>query len=99
RDKLVTGVQTYALPISTVPTQHARFLPVANDSAIRRALRVAPGKSMVRGATRALDKLSLSTDSGLPLELWTSDERRVAFIGNDRSEERRVGKEWRTRWS
>ena len=75
--------QLASLAAATVPTQHARFLPVANDSAIRRALRVAPGKSVVRGATRGLDKLSLPTDSGLPLELWTSDERRVAFIGND----------------
>ena len=75
--------QLVSLAAATVPTQHARFLPVANDSAIRRALRVPPGKSVVRGATRALDKLSLPTDSGLPLELWTADERRVAFIGND----------------
>jgi signal transduction histidine kinase len=75
--------QLASLGAATVPTQHARFLPVTNDSAIRRALRTTPIKSVVRAAERALDKLSLPTDSGLPLELWTADGRRVAFIGND----------------
>jgi signal transduction histidine kinase len=75
--------QLASLGAATVPTQHARFLPVANDSAIRRALGTSLSKSVVRGATRALDKLSLPTDSGMPLELWTADGQRVAFIGND----------------
>ena len=75
--------QLASLGAATVPTQHARFLPVANDSAIRRALSAQPSKSAVRSATRALGKLSLPTDSGMPLELWTADGRRVAFIGND----------------
>jgi len=75
--------QLASLGAATVPTQHARFLPVTNDSAIRRALGARPNKSLVHAAARALDKLSLPTDSGLPLELWTTDGRRVAFIGTD----------------
>jgi signal transduction histidine kinase len=31
----------------------------------------------------ALQRLVLPTDSGLPVELWTPDGRRVAFVGND----------------
>jgi signal transduction histidine kinase len=75
--------QLASLGAATVPTQHARFLPVTNDSAIRSALRNKPTQSVVRPAVAALGRLSLPTDSGLPLELWTADGRRVAFIGND----------------
>jgi signal transduction histidine kinase len=82
--------QLASLGAATVPTQHARFLPVADDSAIRRALRTQPSRSVVRSAVAALARLSLPTDSGLPLELWMSDGRRVAFIGNDVRSKMRV---------
>jgi signal transduction histidine kinase len=75
--------QLATLGAATVPTQHARFLAVANDSAIRRALAAPLTGRRARAAARALRRLSLPTDSGLPLELWSVDSRRVAFIGND----------------
>src|SRR2546425_5434041 len=71
RDKLVTGVQTCALPISQ------RFYPgVADVAGVGRAGHV--GK-------RARHRTPVAAGEELPLV--------------ERSEERRVGKECRSRWS
>ena len=61
-----------------LPSLHTRYLAVANDSVVRRALR---GERV--DAVPALARLAQSTDSGMPVELWTRDGRRVAFSGND----------------
>src|SRR2546425_8389867 len=68
RDKLVTGVQTCALPISTLPEQ-ARILALLNEemAALERARAAAEAQLEIANALR--------------------------------SEERRVGKECRSRWS
>jgi signal transduction histidine kinase len=63
---------------SGLATQHARYLTVANDSVIRRALR---GERV--NVQPTLGRLSLPTDSGMPVELWSADGRRIGFIGND----------------
>src|SRR2546422_8333179 len=75
RDVAVTGVQTCALPISTLVTHH-----VAITSTL-------PGSA----ATVARE----ASDTGPPLrpEVWQ------AMSPSARSEERRVGKECRSRWS
>ncbi len=64
-----------------------RYQGVASDGAVRRALREAdagplraPTDSLVRAA---LARASTPTDSGMPVELWTADGRRVAFVGDD----------------
>jgi len=77
--------QLATLGAASISAQHARFQPVANDSAVRRALASAnagrpANKSSVE---RAIAKLLTPLDSGLPAELWTGDARRVAFVGND----------------
>src|SRR2546425_7381224 len=69
RDKLVTGVQTCALPISARGVDAAPLLRPG-------------GPDLARGKSR-------------PLRPGQSVER----SGTDRSEERRVGKECRSRWS
>src|SRR2546423_8735652 len=69
RDKLVTGVQTCALPISS-----ARRRPSSTANTRRRT----------------------SLCAGTPSSRLTGNRRRLAPA---RSEERRVGKECRSRWS
>jgi signal transduction histidine kinase len=58
----------------------------ASDSAVLAALE-APGAARTPHAdsavNAALSKVSIATDSGLPVELWTTDSRRIAHIGTD----------------
>ncbi len=61
-----------------LPAQNQRYRAIANDSVVRRALR---GEAV--DARPVLARLSLASDSGMPVELWTGDGRRVAFNGND----------------
>ncbi|MEP6731865.1 MAG: HAMP domain-containing sensor histidine kinase [bacterium] len=59
---------------------------LANDSVLLHALatRDQPRTPLVDSLVSAsLGKFSIATDSGLPIELWTTDGRRVAHIGND----------------
>src|SRR2546425_9587532 len=81
RDKLVTGVQTCALPISASTTGRAedvRALPADRSAAV---LYVALGDSTVEGVGA------------------TRPDRTYVSRLHERSEERRVGKECRSRWS
>jgi signal transduction histidine kinase len=62
----------------------------ARDSGVRSVLRAAsrgPAASVsdvvVRGATTALLQLRAQPDSSLPIELWTTDGRRVVHVGTD----------------
>ena len=75
--------QLATLGAATIPTQHTRFLQIANDSAVRRALAEQPGSATAAPLKSALERLVLPTDSGLPVELWSADGRRLAFVGND----------------
>src|SRR5256714_10332514 len=84
RDKLVTGVQTCALPISTLVVDKTAitigqvlFLPTATTSPAARK-RTCPIVMAVLSTTRVAE---------------------ASAIGTQRSEERRVGKECRSRWS
>src|SRR2546425_7730892 len=82
RDKLVTGVQTCALPISG-----SRALRVAwmyQDSPF--------GAELYRGFAERVK------DANLPIEAVAAERFRVGET-DYRSEERRVGKEGRSRWS
>src|SRR5690606_39772407 len=86
RDFHVTGVQTCALPIcSRASVFHA----------------TAPRPC---GLLRPLlgDAREQRADLGLPVAAVPpegADRRQLAGLGPPRSEERRVGKEWRSRWS
>src|SRR5438128_3838523 len=82
RSATVTGVQTCALPISAIRPPTA--LPGARPRLARNAVDCLPA-------------------GGLPAKLWEAESqgRRLRVkLGIDptRSEERRVGKEWRGRW-
>src|SRR5947208_8745332 len=78
RDDLVTGVQTCALPISTV---HAGKAPAIREGT--------PQVTQIPPCSRA------------HLDCWCPNRalRPVAAVCNARSEERRVGKECRSRWA
>src|SRR5205823_8785738 len=96
RDKLVTGVQTCALPISAYerlvavqPTVDVR----GRDGNARRAER--RGRRRIRDRDRAV----LHREVLVEAARWrrrSIDDRTTRRL---RSEERRVGKEGRTRWS
>ena len=79
RDRVERATRQFAtVSAAGLTTQHARYLPATSDSLIRRALR---GERV--NPNSVLERLSLPTDSGMPVELWTADGRRVAFVGND----------------
>ena len=63
---------------------------VANDSAVRAVLRAAErgapppgGDARSTAAAAALLRLRTTPDSSLPIELWTTDGRRVVHVGTD----------------
>src|SRR5256885_667194 len=83
RDSKVTGVQTCALPISLLPEP----APTAPQ-------RLVPFPRVhVSEVTGLLDHLLTRPDGKGPVFELAED------LGVDRSEERRVGKECRSRWS
>jgi signal transduction histidine kinase len=65
-----------------IATQGVRYQMAGRDSAIRRAL-AQPTPRSVAAAQRILTSLTLPTDSGMPVELWSPTGRRIAYIGND----------------
>src|SRR3989441_3853756 len=83
RDKLVTGVQTCALPISLSPNRAHRRISRTPSSTSRREIRASPanffGSYRQNSASQSLYARKIAA--------WK------------RSEERRVGKECRSRWS
>src|SRR3712207_6953483 len=84
RDIGVTGVQTCALPI------------------LGRRLRLVVEHAVEHPAERVVDELpreGLVVPEGLGVEGREADEGRHHRQPDDRSEERRVGKECRSRWS
>src|SRR3989441_4717181 len=81
RDKLVTGVQTCALPIST---------EVCIQGGLPRDLDGFFYRDILRAIKRAIPEMHIHAFS--PME--------IAYgVDKTRSEERRVGKECRSRWS
>src|SRR5205807_2965343 len=81
RDYKVTGVQTCALPISTV-----RFETTSSAAPVS------------RGSISGIPACATSVTRGCDPEAASSFARASARnAGDSRSEERRVGKEWRAR--
>src|SRR5205823_12198980 len=98
-DKLVTGVQTCALPICQIGSGLTGVLYVLDEPTIG----LHP-----RDNARLLGALRRLRDLGNTLVLVEHDREVIEAAdhlvdfgpgsGDDRSEERRVGKEWRSRW-
>jgi signal transduction histidine kinase len=66
---------------TAVAGQQPRYVTIGNDSVIRRALRD-PTTSPI-AVREALSRAAQPTDSGMPVELWTADGRRIGYAGND----------------
>src|SRR2546429_7054040 len=92
RDVAVTGVQTCALPISQIFAESFQFPPAISFQIFSGV----SGMSMCR---------TPSGESASTTELTTAGEHPIVpasptpFTPSGRSEERRVGKECRSRWS
>src|SRR5438876_3063989 len=82
RDGRVTGVQTCALPILTVPVGRASLIATTTTSPRPAYRRLLPPSTRITSALRAPELSAILTIDSC----W-------------RSEERRVGKECRSRWS
>jgi signal transduction histidine kinase len=74
----------------TIKARIALLRQMAGDSAIRAALRRAErgtlpreGDATWRAASDVLLRLRIAPDSSLPIELWTTDGRRVVRVGQD----------------
>src|SRR2546430_14885453 len=95
RDLTVTGVQTCALPISARPSGSRPVLSVrAGLTTMPSAyLRQRMERFPLKTATVASDISKAPPMGGTPLQ-WVN-----LFVSRGRSEERRVGKECRSRWS
>jgi signal transduction histidine kinase len=74
--------QLVTVSANTVRTGQLRYARVAEDTSIRAAL-VSPAPTNVAAARAALRKLGVRPDSGLPIELWDAQGRRVASVGSD----------------
>ena len=83
RERVIRATRQIAAVGSTgIITQHNRYKAAAQDPAVIRAL-AQPTPARIAELRKFLGTLSLPTDSGMPVELWTADGRRVAFVGND----------------
>src|SRR5207253_4622307 len=89
RDGHVTGVQTCALPISVFSERIHPFMQ-AND--IRRGIVI-----VFNGDLCKVMEFNHHTPGNL--RAMVQAKLRNMRTGNQRSEERRVGKEWRSRWT
>src|SRR5206468_4888122 len=98
RDLIVTGVQTCALPIWKRVHADAKRDPAKWEVKLTvKPATLAPGDHDM-GKTKALDPMPWD-------DSWKLGEERPASLAAPmsipqlRSEERRVGKEWRARWA
>src|SRR5256885_2945265 len=87
RDYKVTGVQTCALPISDVPGAGASSLPISNIVLMLPSVSSANAGDYTLIVSNAYGSLTSAVASV------------IVDPPNPRSEERRVGKECRSRWS
>src|SRR5205823_9554220 len=91
RDKLVTGVQTCALPISLPGPQVVAGEEIPPVHQERAAAAGVSGDGNCEESRRDFARLVVERDLRTDVI--------VAAVDDPRSEERRVGKEWRCRWS
>ena len=83
KDRLRRATRQIALVGATgLVTQQTRYASTAADTGIRRAL-ARPTQSTESAARAALARLSLPSDSGMPVELWSTTGHRVAYVGNE----------------
>ena len=74
----------------TIKARQQLFRQISDDSAVRSVLQAATTRvrapvppATLRAAEAALLRLRMAPDSSLPIELWTTDGRRVLHVGTD----------------
>lgn len=83
QDRIQRSVkQLVAVTVNGLVQARPRYSGFAHDTAVVNALN-APRPATAGAARAVLERISAPTDSGLPIELWTADGKRVAFVGND----------------
>ncbi|HTE48152.1 MAG TPA: ATP-binding protein [Gemmatimonadaceae bacterium] len=83
-DRVQRGAHQLATVTTTaVQASWPRYAAVAHDSVLRRALSTTNGNVDTRAIQRTLERLTTPNDSGLPVELWSADRRRIAFVGDN----------------
>src|SRR5206468_9822206 len=98
RDLIVTGVQTCALPIFLLPVDE---VDGCGDLGVAGAGRDEAGKAPVHGAgDRRVARVVADVEEFVQVVLAQCGrvDEAAGQYGAHRSEERRVGKEWRARW-
>src|SRR5256885_13720959 len=94
RDYKVTGVQTYALPI--MAPQGRFFVPI-EPGAARHHVGIAGGSGIT--PILSIMKTVLAREPASRFTLIYGNRQLQSTMFKERSEERRVGKECRSRWS
>ena len=77
--------QLATVTVNGLRTTQVRFVRVAEDTAILNALR-SPAPRNLDAARAALRRLGVRPDSGLPIELWGENGRRLGSVGTDSGE-------------
>ena len=76
--------QLASVAATNIRQSRGRYLAVAHDRAILAALRDSnPSPASLKAVTAALQQLVTPADSGRPVELWSIQGKRLAFVGND----------------
>ena len=91
--RLSRAARSLASTYETGVSQHAGLMRrVAADSAILRLLRATtPKPNDLAEARAALARLVVPTDSGIPIELWSDDGRRLIRVNEDSVERSATG--------
>lgn len=83
-ERIGRGVkQLAATSAANLRVAQPRYSAVARDSAVQRVLGNPANPGDLAGVRRALQRLSVPADSGLPVELWSASGRRIAYVGDD----------------
>ncbi|MGH7618903.1 MAG: sensor histidine kinase [Gemmatimonadaceae bacterium] len=84
RNLLDRGVRQLASVAATgVQQARPRYLAATHDGALRQLLHGDRSRATTDTVLRTLGHLTTANDSGMPVELWSADGRRVAFVGRD----------------
>ena len=83
RERLVRATRQIAtVGASGIGTLTTRYKAVGEENAVRLALaQWTPARAAA--ARRSLATLSQRSDSGMPVEVWSSTGRKIAFVGQD----------------
>lgn len=84
QDRVKRGTHQLATVVAMgVQTSRARYAAAAHNPALRQAIESIGEARATDSVPKILQSLTSPADSGMPVELWSGDGRRVAFVGNN----------------